>query len=435
MTIRWNRRAFLGGAGVAIALPLFASLRPRRARAQAADIKRRLVVIYTPNGMNMADWTPSATGGDYALTPILEPLAPIKGKTLVLSGIDNHPAESDGFGQHAPATGSFLTCTHVAKSQEIANDVSMDQVAAAQLGAATRFASLQLGTDGGSSAGGCDGGYSCAYTHNISWAGRGSPMPKMVSPRAVFDLLFAGSDPQETDAEREKRLFHDRSVLDAVVADADRLAGQLGSADQAKLDQYLTGVRELELRLGGAESCAASERPPEGQDFPTRVRLMLDLTALAIQCDLTRVVTFMMGNSISGQSFPWVGVPDAHHALSHHQNDPAKLARLTKIDRWEVAQMVYLAEKLDAMDDGDGATVLDNSLIYFSSEVADGNRHENVNLPVLLAGRAGSDIRPGRHVHYGDARLGDLYISILHHLGISVDSFGDDGSQFIGQLA
>ncbi len=434
MTIWWNRRAFLGGAGVALALPLFASLRPRRARAQAAEIRRRLVVIYTPNGMNMADWTPSATGADYALSPILEPLAPIKAKTLVLSGIHNHPAESDGFGQHAPATGAFLTCTHVAKSQDIANDVSMDQVAAAQLGASTRFASLQLGTDGGSSAGGCDGGYSCAYTHNISWAGRGRPMPKMVSPRAVFDLLFAGADPEETEAERERRLLYDTSVLDAVTADADRLAGKLGAADQAKLDQYLTGVRELELRLGDSETCSLPERPQDKPDFPTRVRLMLDLTALAIQCDLTRVVTFMMGNSISGQSFPWVGVADAHHALSHHQNDPAKLARLTKIDRWEVAQMVYLAQKLDAMDDGDGATVLDNSLIYFSSEVADGNRHENVNLPVLLAGRAGSNIRPGRHVHYGDGRLGDLYISILDHLGVSVGSFGDDGSGFIGQL-
>ena len=431
----WNRRAFLGGAGVAVALPFLASLRPRRVRAQAAEVKRRLLVIYTPNGMNMADWTPAATGADYALTPILAPLSAIRSKVLVLSGIDNHPAESDGFGQHAPATASFLTCTHVAKSQEIANGVSMDQVAAGRLGAATRFASLQLGTDGGSSAGGCDGGYSCAYTHNISWAGRGRPMPKMVSPRAVFDLLFAGFDPDQTAAARERRLLYDHSVLDAVAADADRIEGRLGASDRAKLDQYLTGVRELELRLGTSAECAVAERPPEGIDFPVKVRLMLDLMALAIQCDLTRVVTFMMGNSISGHSFPWIGVPDAHHPLSHHQNDPGKLAKLTTIDRWEVEQMVYLAQKLDAMDDGDGATVLDNSLIYFSSEVADGNRHENVNLPILLAGRAGSTIRPGRHVHYGDGRLADLYISLLHHLGAPVDAFGDDGTQLIGQLA
>ena len=433
---RINRRAFLGGAGVALALPLLPSLRPRRLAAQPVAVKKRLLVIYTPNGMNMADWTPSAEGSDYALTPILSPLAPIKSKVLVLSGIDNRPAMTDSFGQHAPATAGFLTCRAVAKSQEIANGISMDQVAAATLGAETRFASLQLGTDGGSSSGGCDGGYSCAYTRNISWAGRGRPMPKMASPRSVFDLMFAGYDPDATAEERARRLTYDTSVIDAVLADAQRLEGKLGASDRAKLDQYLTGIRELELRLGGtAPACVASERPPTGVDFPTRVRLMLDLMALAVQCDLTRVVTFMMGNSISGQSFPWIDVPDAHHAISHHQKDPAKLAKLTKIDRWEVEQMVYLAQKLDALDDGDGTTVLDNSLLYFASEVSDGNGHAKTNLPILLAGRAGSNIRSGRHIRYSGARLGDLFISMLDHLGISADTFGDDGTGFIGRLA
>ena len=433
---RMNRRAFLGGAGVALALPLLSSLRPRRLAAQPATVRKRLLVIYTPNGMNMADWVPSATGEGYPLSPILQPLAPIKSKVLVLSGIDNRPAITDTFGQHAPATAAFLTCRSVAKSQTVANGISMDQVAAAGLGAETRFASLQLGTDGGSSAGGCDGGYSCAYTRNISWAGRGRPMPKMTSPRSVFDLLFAGYDPDATAEERARRLVYDRSVIDAVLADARRLDGRLGASDRAKLDQYLTGVRELELRLGGTQpACVAAERPPEGPDFRDRVRLMLDLMALAIQCDLTRVITFMMGNSISGHSFPWLDIPDAHHSLSHHQKDPAKLAKLTTIGRWEVEQMVYLAQKLDALDDGDGATVLDNSLLYFASEVADGNSHQKTNLPILLAGRAGSEIRPGRHVHYDGARLGDLFISMLYHLGTPVDRFGDDGTGFIGRLA
>lgn len=433
---RFNRRAFLGGAGVALALPFLPSLRSRRLAAQPAAVKKRLLVMYTPNGMNMADWMPSATGADYALPPILTPLAPIKSKVLVLSGIDNRPAMTDTFGQHAPATAGFLTCRAVAKSQEINNGISMDQVAAATLGAETRFASLQLGTDGGSSAGGCDGGYSCAYTRNISWAGRGRPMPKMVSPRSVFDLMFAGYDPEATAEERARRLTYDKSVIDAVLADAQRLEDRLGASDRGKLDQYLTGVRELELRLGEtAPACVAAARPPDGPIFPTRVRLMLDLMALAVQCDLSRVVTFMMGNSISGQSFPWIDVPDAHHAISHHQKDPAKLAKLTKIDRWEVEQMVYLAQKLDAMDDGDGATVLDNSLLYFASEVSDGNSHLKTNLPILLAGRGGSTIVPGRHVHFSGARLGDLFISMLYHLGIPVDNFGDDGTGFIGKLS
>lgn len=435
MTRRWSRRAFLGGAAAAIALPLFPSLRPRRARAQAAEIRKRLLVIYTPNGMNMAKWTPSATGADYALTPILQPLAPIKSKVLVLSGIDNRPAETDTFGQHAPATAGFLTCRAVAKTQEIKNGVSMDQVAAAALGAATRFPSLQLGTDGGSNAGGCDGGYSCAYTRNISWADATTPLPKMIHPRAVFELLFAGFDPDATAEERARRLTYDKSVLDSVLDDAGRLESRLAADDRGKLEQYLTGLRELELRLGSlSPACVAVDRPPEDTDFPTRVRLMLDLMAIAVQCDLTRVATFMMGNSISGQSFPWLGIGDAHHALSHHQQDPAKLDKLTVIDRWEVEQMVHLAQKLDAMDDGDGATVLDNSLLYFASEVADGNSHTKRNLPILLAGRGGSNIAPGRHVHYDGGRLGDLFISMLDHLDVSVDRFGDDGAGFIGKL-
>lgn len=433
---RFTRRFLLQGSGVALSLPFLASLQPRRVGAAPGEAPRRLLVIYTPNGMNMADWTPAATGPDYALTPILEPLQPIRDEVLVLSGIDNPPAETDGFGQHAPATASFLTCTNVQKSEDVDNGISMDQVAANAIGNETRFGSLQLGTHGGSNAGGCDGGYSCAYTRNISWANATTPMPKLIDPRAVFDLMFAGFDPDATAAELARRHAYDKSVLDAIHQDAVALKGKLGVSDREKLDQYMTGVRELEMRIAAEDDsvCPAGERPAADSDFPTKVRLMLDLMALAVQCDLTRVITFMMGNSISGQSFSFIGVDGAHHPISHHQNNPTNLAKLTQIDRWEVEQFVYLVNKLAALDDADGMSVLDNSIIYFSNEVADGNTHTNVDLPILLAGRGGGTIAPGRHVRYQQESLSNLYIAMLQNLGVAVDTFGDDGTGAIDGL-
>lgn len=435
---QWGRRAFVRSAGVALALPLLESLRPRgTAAAASGDVPRRLLVIYTPNGMNMAAWTPAAGGTDFALSPILTPLEPVRQEVLVLSGIDNKPAETEGFGQHAPATASFLTCTNVAKSEDVNNAISMDQVAANAFGDATRFASLQLGTHGGSNAGGCDGGYSCAYTRNISWANATTPMPKLIDPRAVFDLMFAGYDPEATAAELARRRIYRKSVIDSVLADTTSLQGKLGTSDREKLEQYLTGVRELEMRIdaeGTEEVCPATEMPGSDLAFPAQVRAMLDLMAIAAQCDLTRVVTFMMGNSISGQTFPFAGVDGAHHQISHHQNNATNLAQLTKIDRWEVEQFVYLVDKLAQIDDGDGTSVLDNTIVYFANEVSDGNTHTNRDLPILLAGRGGGSINPGRHVRYDGDALSDLYIAMLQGLGVDIQEFGDDGTGPISGL-
>lgn len=434
----WGRRAFLRTAGVSLALPLLDGLRPRREARAAGDVApRRLLVIYTPNGMNMAQWIPGAAGPDFALPPILTPIEPVRSEVLVLSGIDNRPAETEGFGQHAPATASFLTCTNVAKSEDVNNAISMDQVAANALGDDTRFASLQLGTNGGSNAGGCDGGYSCAYTRNISWANATTPMPKLIEPKAVFDLMFAGYDPEATAAELARRHAYQKSVIDSVLTDATSLQAKLGKSDREKLQQYLDGVRELEMRLdeeGVEDVCPAIDAPVNDPDFPTKVRSMLDLMAVAVQCDLTRVITFMMGNSISGQTFPFAGVDGAHHQISHHQNNATNLSKLTKIDRWEVEQFVYLVQKLAALEDVDGTTVLDNSIVYFSNEVADGNTHTNRNLPILLAGRGGGWLNPGRHVKYDGAKLSNLYIAMLQGLGVDIDTFGDDGTGPIGNL-
>lgn len=435
--MKLSRRAFLGGAGAMLALPALEAmlpLSPRRAQASGQAPPRRLVFFYVPNGMHMPAWTPAETGDAYALTPILQPLAALKADVLVLSGLDNFAASSqgDGAGDHARGTASFLTCAHVEKTDGagIRNGVSVDQVAAQFLTGCTQFSSLELGTEGGASTGSCDSGYSCAYTRNISWAAPATPMAKETNPRALFDRLYQGADPTQTAEQIMRRRRYKQSVLDYVREDATRLQARLGAADRAKLDEYLTGVRDIEQRLqnGRAAACEAGTRPDEAATLQDRVRQMLDLMVLAMQCDQTRVVSFMLGNAGSNRSYPFIGVDQAHHELSHHQGDPAKHALLTTIDTWEVEQLAYLAGRMKAIVEPDG-TLLDNSLVFFSSEIADGDRHNHDKLPVLLAGKGGGAVRPGRHVRHPDGTpMANLFISMLASVGATVPRFGDDGT-------
>jgi hypothetical protein len=423
-----NRRAFLGGAGALVALPFLESLVPRTGRAAPLGT-RRLLFYYVPNGIHMAAWTPAQQGAGYALTPILQPLSALKDDVLVLSGLANKPAKPDGPGDHAGGTSAFLTCAHVNKSEsEIRNAVSVDQLAAAKLGQGTRFQSLQLGLEGGASVGGCDSGYSCAYTRNISWAGPKTPLQKTTSPQVAFDLLFKGLDDSATQAEQARRRAYSKSVLDYARGDAQRLQARLSRTDRMKLDEYLTGVREVEQRIGGMTAqCQPGARPGDG-DFPAQVKAMADLMVLAFQCDLTRVITFMLNNAASGRSYGFLGVSGGHHEISHHQNNPDNHAKLQKIDTWEVEQLAYLLQRLKSVKEGDG-NLLDNTLVYFSSEIEDGNAHRHTNLPILLGGRLGGAVRPGRHVlHTGDPPLANLFISILGAVGVKVDRFGDDGT-------
>ena len=443
---RWlpSRRLVLGGAGAALALPLLRSLLPKSARAGGLERPKRLLAYYVPCGIHMAGWTPTATGAGYAVPPILAPLADadLINDVLVLSGISNDPAQSDGPGDHASGTGSFLTAAHVRKTDgaDIQNGISMDQVAANQLAGQTRFASVQLGTHGGSNAGGCDSGYSCAYTRNISWAGPTSPLPKTVNPQAAFDLLFAGFDPGETLEEREIRQRRKLSVIDSVLADVNSLSPQLGASDNEKLDEYLSGVRDIENRLQEPPGpvCELGDRPASDPSFPDKARLMADVIVLAFQCDLTRVASFMLANAGSGQAYSFIGVSGAHHQLSHHQGVQENLDALQAINTWEVEQLAYLLGKMKATDDGlgDGSNMLDNSLVFFSSEIEDGNSHSHRNLPVLVAGGGGGAFSPGRHVVYeGRPPMANLFIAMLQAIGVDVDTFGDDGTGPLGQLA
>ncbi len=436
-----SRRTLLRGAGTLMALPLLEQMMPGVARAQAAGAPppRRLVAFYVPCGIHMQKWTPSETGSNYGLTPTLQPLANFKSKMLVLSGIANYPARPDGPGDHASGTGAFITAAHPYKTEgtDIKNGISMDQVAAGHLKQFTRFPSLELGTDGGGATGNCDSGYSCAYARNISWSGPQTPVPKETNPSLVFNRLFGGIDAEETLAQIQKRKAYKQSVIDFVRTDARALEVQLGKTDKQKMDEYLTSVRELELRVQAIEetvTCDPGDSPGNPGDIRDKTRAMLDLMALAFQCDVTRVSSFMLGNAGSNRVFSFLGNTSGHHTYSHHQSLQENYDALARIDLWEVQQLAYLFGKLDAIQEADG-TVLDNSLVFFSSEIEDGNAHRHTNMPIILGGGGGGAVTPGRHVKYsGNPPVANLFISMLASVGVNVPAFGDDGTGPLPQL-
>ncbi|MEW5738753.1 MAG: DUF1552 domain-containing protein [Myxococcota bacterium] len=441
---RWelSRRTILRGLGTAVALPVLEAMLPGLARAQAMGRPRRLVAFYVACGMYMQRWTPSATGAGYALSPILQPLGAynglpsIQGDVLVLTGLANRPARPDGPGDHASGTGAFITAAHPFKTNgaNISNGISLDQVLANQLRGQTKFASLELGIDGGGASGDCDSGYSCAYARNIAWASATQPLAKETNPQAVFDRLFAGQDPTQTAAALAKRKRLKQSVLDAVKEDAASLNGRLGKTDQRKMDEYLTGVRELEVRIQSeqATSCSPGVRPGAWTDIRDKTTQMLDLIAWAFQCDLTRVATFMLQNAGSGYAYRFLGITDGHHTLSHHGGDQANLDKLELIDRWEVEQFAYLVRKLKSIQEPDGS-VLDNSLIFFSSEIEDGDTHSHFNMPILVAGKGGGAFNPGRHVRFSNQpSVANLFVSMLNALGAPVTQFGDSTGPLTG---
>lgn len=428
---RLTRRSFLGGAGVMVGLPFLEAMLPTRARAGGAMTAKRLLCWYVPNGIHMQAWTPSATGPGFDLTPILQPLSALKSEILVISGLDNAPAESDGPGDHASGTSGFLTCTHVLKSEsEITNGTSIDQVYAEHIGSQTVIPSLQLGTEGGGNSGGCDSGYSCAYSRNISWVGN-TPLSKLTSPATAFDLLFAGFDPGATAQELAIRKTNRLSVLDYTKADAQALSLRLGTTDRIKLEEYLDSVRDLELKVQADDAAPACEVGPnpggEPDDITAHIRVMCDVMVKAFECDRTRVISFMAANAGDNRSYGFLGHPNGHHQYSHHNDDPVNLAAIQAINTWEIEQLAYLLDRMAGITEADGTTLLDNSMVYFSSEIEDGNAHRHGNLPVLLAGRGGGAIETGRHILHEDVPMANLFVGMLQGLDVPVDSFGDDG--------
>ena len=386
----------------------------------------------------VSDWVPEQEGRDFKLSKTLAALEPVKDDLLVISGLAHDKAKSngDGGGDHARSVATFLTGCQARKTagKDIRIGVSVDQVAAQQIGHHTKLPSLELGCQPGRQAGSCDSGYSCAYSSNISWRSESTPMPKEVDPRSVFDRLFADPNAPASDASplpwRER---HRRSVLDFALADAKRLQANLGSSDKRKIDEYLTSVRELEQRLGrdvDDETLVAEGQPlarPKGVpgDFGTHARLMGDLMAMAFQLDLTRICTFMLADAGSNRNYRMIDVPEGHHQLSHHGNDDEKVNKLASIDRFHIQQFAYLLQKLKSIPEGDG-TLLDNSMIMYGSAISDGNRHRHNDLPVLVAGRGQGTIDTGRHIRYDDdTPLMNLYLALLERAGVEVDQLGD----------
>jgi hypothetical protein len=425
-----SRRAFLGGAGAVVTLPLLESL---DARAVGSPRPVRAVWWYAPCGIEMAQWR-VPTGPLGTLSRILAPLDPVKSETLVITGLDNTACMVPVAGDHARGTGSFLTCRTVEHStKSIVNGISVDQVAANVIGAQTSFKSLELGTTGGSTVGDCDSGYSCAYTRNISWLDENTPNPKITDPGIVFDRLFSGFDESLTAEQVEARKRWRKSVLDYVLADANALHGKLSVSDREKLDEYLTGIRSLETRLEAEQpGCVPGSRPESTSDYGALCDVMSDITVLALQCDLTRLVTFMLENGGSYRSWDFVnGVVGAHHELSHHQGDPAKLEMLARIGTYQIERFAYLAQRLQNTLEPDGSSLLDHTTLFFSSEISDGDWHNHDDLPVVLVGRGGGAFRTGRHVDLGSRPIADLYLSMLESVGAPQSSFGIDGTSAI----
>jgi hypothetical protein len=432
---RLGRRAFISASGAAvIGLPLFEAFEPNLARA-AAGIPRFLA-FYVPNGKHMPFWKPTMVGENYELTPTLKPLEALKNKFLVISGLENKGATRRVGGDHARGTGSFLTCTNIHTADEIAsgmppNGISVDQVIADQIGSTTRIASIQLGLTNQ----GRDQGYGAEFIQNISFDKNGKFLPKTVQVDKAFNTLFEGFDPTASAADIERRRLLKGSVLDFAEEQVKALAPTISRSDNLKLEQYLTSIRELEQRiqndpgLGGGAACASAQQPSNPSEIPDHVRGMIDVMVLGLQCNTTRVISYMLANGGDGaiDGFPWLDVSDHHHGIAHHMGNAGNHDKIKKVDFWEVEQLAYLLGKLDAISEGTG-TLLDNTLVLYSSEISDGNRHNHDDLPVLLAGGKNVGIPGGRHLLYDKAPIASLYLKLIHAMGATATSFGDDGT-------
>ena len=426
------RRTMLRGLGATLALPLLDGMIPAltaRQRSAAAPV-HRFGVVYVPNGMVMENYTPATTGASFELTPTLQALAPYRSQTLVLSGLDCVPSPGRPGGAHAKASTRYLTDISPPTSETwLDAGISVDQILANKLGAETQLASLELAIESSDTAGACDVGFACAYTNTISWRGSSTPLPMQHNPRAVFERLFG--DAGSTDARaRLARLRQQRSVLDSVRDEIAGLSRALGPADQVKLTEYLDSVRDVERRIERAESQSGRELPlldrPAGApaDYEQHVKLMFDLEVLAYQLDLTRVITIMLGREFSGMTYPQVGVPDAHHPVTHHALEPEKIAKVAKINAYHVQLFAYLLEKLRGTPDGDG-TLLDHITLMYGTGLSDCNAHSVTNVPVVLTGGGAGWLKGGRHIRYPDVPLANLHLTLLDRFGIHWDKMGD----------
>lgn len=432
------RRTFLRGLGTTLALPLLDAMIPAMSGATtggAAASPIRLGFVYVPNGIIQSAWLPSKVGAGFEMGATMKPLEAHRNQITVLSNLmqNGGRALSDGAGDHARAGASWLTGVHPKKTEgaDIRAGISADQVAAQMFGKQTQLASLEIGLEEPNLAGGCDSGYSCAYTNTISWRTPTTPNPMEISPRAVFERLFG--DGESTDLQsRLKRMKQDRSILDFIRGDVARLEPGLGARDRSKLDEYLDGIRDIERRIQKAEQQSAGmklpvmERPTAiPEEFEAHAKLMSDLMVIAFQTDMTRVVSFMLAREGSNRSYRSIGVSDGHHSVTHHQNEADKIEKTKKINELHVQTFAYLLDRLKATPDGDG-TLLDHSMILYGSSISDGNAHTHHDLPLVLAGGKSAGIRGGAHIRYKEeTRMNNLLVTMLDKAGVNAENLGD----------
>jgi hypothetical protein len=444
-----DRRMLLRGFGSVLSLPLLDAMVPSFSRAAAAKAAApcRMAFLYVPNGIMMDQWIPTRQPGvselPAELPRISSALAPFRNDVMVLGGLTQNGGRAlgDGPGDHGRAGANYLTCVHPKKTngRDLQAGISVDQIAARRLEGKTRFTSLELGCEEGVQGGSCDNGYSCAYSNSISWRTPSSPNPAEIRPRAVFERLFGQADLDSDTARRARRQRYERSVLDVVMGDAQRLSSTLGGADKRKIDEYLFSIRDVEKRIQSAERNRApgiptvpGMTPPEASiptDFAEHARIMMDLMTLAFQTDATRVVTLLLALEQSPRAYPEIGIPEAHHGLTHHQGDKEKIAKVAEINCYHIKQFAYLLNRLKTTPDGDGM-LLDHVMVTYGSALSDGNAHDHGNLPVVLAGRGCGTLRPGRHVRYPDETpMANLFIAMLDRMKVPVERLGDSNGE------
>jgi hypothetical protein len=456
---RLSRRAVLRGLGVSMALPALEIMQPRKALAQTKPL--RFLCVYVPHGFVMSKMKPGGTGATYTLPPLVSALQPYRSDITYLTGLGSYPASlSTAFGgSHTRACAAMLTQTPVGyKSTSVMNGISMDQIIANKIKDQTKFPSLQVGGRASSPSGNCEDQFSCAYNNNITWSGPTTYLPKQVNPKDVFNRLFGDGGPKPPmpgPALPNKGAIYQKSILDLVNTRADALRKRLGKTDRSKLDEYFNSVRDVEQRIEKAinmpgtstpaASCMVGAAPPDltaNMPFNMHLDLLSDLLVLAFQCDMTRVATFMYEHSFSdARSFSFIGVTGRHHTITH-LTTAAGLVQEEKISLFYLDRFAYLMGKLKAAKDGDGSSVLDNSIVYYTSEFGDAHAHNMRGVPVFLCGKGGGKLKTGIHVDYPldpgmgtgvdglgnprDTQLASLHLSVMQCFGINMPSFGTD---------
>ena len=429
------RRTFLHGMGAALALPLLDAMVPAlSAMAQtAARPVRRLGYVYIPMGSNIAEWTPKVAGRIAELSPSLASLSPFLDQVTVITNLELRNAYTTG--NHASANCAFLSCVKAKRTEGTDYELgtTVDQIAAKAIGRDTPIPSLELGTDLIAQVGNCDNGFACAYQNNLSWSSPTTPLPTEADPRVVFERLFGDGGAPER---RRADLRRSGSILDWMTADMARLQRELGPGDRVRLTQYLDSVREVERRIQKAEQQSAQgqvldlDRPATVPAvWEDHVKLMFDLQVLALQADMTRVITFQLARETSTRTYPDIGVPEPHHPVSHHTNDPEKLAKLAKINAHHVSLFAYLVERLRATPDGDGS-LLDHSMYMLGSGMGNPDVHDHSNLPIVIAGGGAGTLKGGRHIKYTQQTpLANLHLTLLDKVGVRLDRFVDSSGK------